>query len=291
MRRLVLLAIISLAAAVPAAAQSFQSWAAKGDKNKQKDSSAAISAYTQALRLWKKTDGAKSKARVLSERASLYEKNGEPERAVKDLSAALAAQPKTASFLHRRGRLHLELGRAKAAVEDFYKAISVNLDFRDAYHDRARAYERLGDMKFAREDHRTACGLGHKKSCAAAKTLRQAADAAAARKKPGAEDDAAYAAPLEPEGPRVVEVKKASGRPKGRVNFDACISVVDACLEEGDSFGTCVSRAKACEKGAAKGCCPQACLTEYARLSSAQSEAAAYRAVFTPSSPCAKPAP
>lgn len=288
MGRFLLLVIISLATTAPAAAQSFQSWAAKGDKNRQKDAPAAIQAYTQALRLWKKTDGPKAKARVLSERAALYEKSGELDKAVKDLAAAIVSDGKNPAYHHRRGRLQLELGRPKEAVADFYKAIALNLDFRDAYHDRARAYELLGDLAFAREDHRTACGLGHKKSCAAAKTLRQAA---ARAKKPASqqEEETPDAAPREPEESRIVEIKKAPARTKVKADFQACIETLDACIEEGASFGTCVGRAKACEDAPRKGCCPRACLREYVRLSAQQSEAAAHRAVFTPSSPCAKP--
>lgn len=288
MGRFILIASILAGLTTPLAAQSFQSWAAKGDRSKKKDSAAAIAAYTQALRLWKKKDGTRAKARVLTERASLFEKNGETEKAVKDLAAAIVSNPKSSTLHHRRGRLNLELGRAKAAVGDFYKAIALNLDFRDAYHDRARAYELLGDLAFAREDHRTACGLGHKKSCAAAKALRQAAAAAKAKAAARRTREDAYAAPLEPEGPRVVEIKRSVGGKKVKADYDACINEIDSCLEEGGSFGACAARAKACEDAPGKGCCPRACLKLYARIAAQQSEAAAHRAVFTPEHACAK---
>src|SRR5947209_2090284 len=93
-----------------AKAESFSSWSAKARAAAQKkQDDKAIEAYASALRLWEKRDGRKAKARALTERASLYEKRQLWDKALKDLSSALAVEPKEADLYDARGKLRFKM--------------------------------------------------------------------------------------------------------------------------------------------------------------------------------------
>lgn len=280
-------AVLFALAAAPAGAESFASWSSKAEK--QRDPVAAIEAYTNALRLWKKSDGKKAKAKTLAARAKLYADAGSNDAALRDLSSAIKLDDKTAAYFFRRGRLRYDLGRDSEAISDFYKATHLNLEYRDAYLYRGLAYQRQGDAAFAREDFKTACRLGLKEACA--KTPKAAKSARSASGADGFEAAEDSAPPPK---------KKRSYK----LNWQACLDGLTACTDAGNAFGDCVGKAPICEDEPKAGCCPESCVTNFRRLAgsappaaqegaqenevSGGSEAEAFRQVFTPESTCMK---
>ena len=278
---LFLASVLSLAPG--ARADSFSALSAKAEKAlKRGDSGAALEYYTTALKNWKKSDGAKAKGKAYRARADLYERDGEFDQALEDLGAALKLEPKSGALHRRRGELYLRLRKPDLAISDFYKAASVNLEDKDAYFGRGMAYEMQGDMKFAAEDFRTACRLGMKKACG------NAAEAKKRILQPLSESPLFEEASERKKGG--VEIKKARAKRRYTLDYDACLASLDRCLEEGGAFGSCVSKTKTCEREPGEGCCPEACVKEYDRLTASdRSEAEAFREVFKPKAGCAAP--
>lgn len=280
--------------AASAHADSFSSWSAKAVKaEKQGDLPAAMQAWTNALRLWKTSDGKKPKAHAFEARASLHEKNSAPELALKDLSAALKLDEKDAQLFHRRGKLLLEQGNASEAIGDFYKATSLKMSFSEAFFDRARAYELQGDSLFAGEDYRAACDLGYKKACpkAPAKGVKKPKTAMKpARKAPKPPEEEARSEPAAP-SVEVIAAEKGKEPPKPE-SFDlaACAAGVTRCAEdqEGGTYTACVAKAKLCEDAPAKGCCPEGCVQLFQKALDKKSEAQAFREIFSEGSGCAE---
>jgi hypothetical protein len=305
-----LLAVLFLLSAVPAEAQSysFKSWAARGAREeREKDPKAAFASYSNALSLWKEADGAAAKAKVLFARAAIREKDGDESGALKDLSEGLGLDKKNAKAFHRRGALRLKAGKTAPAIDDFYKAVALDFRFAQAYADRARAYEAQGETAFAREDHRHACELGVKESCARAKELAPKKSAKSARTAPAApaapadapadapEAEAAPAPKPAPAAEAPPPPAKADAPPEPKrapaykPKFKDCRDSLEACVEDGRSFGSCVKAAPACESKAVRGCCPAACLKAYAKSAGRVSEAQAFREHFSADSSCAVP--
>lgn len=299
--------IIAFIAAAPANAESFKSWAARGAREeREKDPKAAFSSYSNALSLWEDDDGAAGKAKVLCARSGLREKDGDDAGALEDLSECLALDKKSPKAFHRRGLLLLKAGKTAAAISDFYKAVALDIGFGQAYADRARAYELQGEQGFAREDYKNACGFGVKAACAKARSMpapKKTAKAAKAAAPDEPEAAAEEAAPEpEPEAEAQAEPppekparpskktppagKASSYRPK----FKDCLEALDACVENGDSFGACVHRAPDCSAKAVKGCCPAACLKAYQKsINREKSEAEAFREHFNADAACGVP--
>ena len=280
-----LVVALLVAASAPVGAESFASWTLKAEKaQKRGDTAEAIEAYSSALRLWLKRDGAKAKARVLSARASIYEEEGEFEQALEDAEAALEADAKNARLLHARGRVLLKLGRTSDAITDFYKATKLDIRNKEVYFDRAEAYALQGDAKFALEDYKNACRLGHKGACDKVRPPKPAP------KRRAADDGRAQG----PKARRVkgggLELVAAPVKASYKLDFKACLAGLEACLEEGTAFGACVKAAKLCERSPKKGCCPELCVKHYHRLVDAhgRGEATAFRETFTPGSACSK---
>ena len=305
---LTLAVMIAFFAASQAQAESFKSWAARGAREeREKDPKAAFSSYSNALSMWEDGDGSAGKAKVLCARAGLREKDGDDAGALGDLSDCLALDKKNAKGFHRRGVLLLKAGKAPAAIGDFYRAVALDIRFAQAYADRARAYESQGEKGFAYEDYKNACALGVKASCAKAAALKPKTPAKGKRKPKAASadapaDDAAQAPPPEAEPPAEPE-EEASAEPPApavkkkapivssyRPKFKDCLEALDACVENGDSFGACGRAAPNCDAKAVKGCCPAACLKAYQKsLDGERSEAEAYRENFTPAAACGIP--
>lgn len=318
--RLLLAVIIAFFAALPAGAESFKSWAARGAREeREKDPKAAFSSYSNALSMWEEDDGNAAKAKVLCARAGLREKQGDDEGALADLTDCLELDKKNAKAFHRRGALRLKARDTKRAISDFYRAIAIDIRFAQAYADRAAAYERQSELGFAYEDYRQACGLGVKAACPKAKALAPkpaakgkgkakpaaapaddapapdatpAPEAAPAPDAAPADEPSPEAAPeAAPEAPAPATKKKSSSssapyRPK----FKDCLAALESCVDKGDSFGVCVRRAPSCDARAVKGCCPAACLKAYQKsLNRDRSEAEAYREHFIPDSACGAP--
>jgi hypothetical protein len=266
--------------------------------------------------MWQDDDGGAGKAKVLCARAGLREKDGDDAGALGDLSDCLALDKKNAKGFHRRGVLLLKAGKAPAAIGDFYRAVALDIRFAQAYADRARAYESQGEKGFAYEDYKNACALGAKASCAKAAALKPKTPAkekrkpkAAAPDQPAAEaspetdgssppaDDAADTANAAPEPEEAPEAEAPAAKKKKaaivssyRPKFKDCLEALEACVENGDSFGACVRAAPNCDAKAVKGCCPAACLKAYQKsLDGERSEAEAYRENFTPAAACGIP--
>jgi tetratricopeptide (TPR) repeat protein len=314
---LTLALMIAFFAAAPARAESFKSWAARGAREeREKDPKAAFSSYSNALTMWQDGDGNAGKAKVLCARAGLREKDGDDTGALGDLSECLALDKKNSRAFHRRGVLLLKAGKTPAAIGDFYRAVALDIRFAQAYADRARAYESQGEKGFAHEDYRNACNLGVKAACAKAKALAPkpsaksksksktkpksastaapsaAEDPVAADEKEPVEDAAAAEEP--PEEAPAPAVKKKGSAPAAPSSywpkFKDCVTALDACIENGDSFGACVRAAPSCAAKPVKGCCPAACLKAYQKsINQERSEAAAYREHFALEAACAIP--
>ncbi len=280
--------ILALSAAAPAArAESFASWSSKAQKaEKRGDAAEAVEDYNNALRMWKSAEGKKAKAKVLTARGWLYAATGSTDKALEDFSASAKLDANNSLTFFRKGRVQFDQGRYSDAISNFYKATKLNLNYREAYFYRGYAYEKQGDAQFAREDYKTACRLGLKAACSeAARAKAQAALAAG-------KSDAFEAAPAEPEKQRaVVEVKKARKKPRYQLDWPACLSSLNACVDAGGAFGDCVKQAKLCESAPENGCCPKDCVRRYNESvdQSGMSEAEAFRTVFVEKPSCTTP--
>ena len=311
------LAALSCVLAGPVRADSFPSWYAKAQKAEaRQDDDAALQAWSNALHLWKSTDSKPKKAQALAARAALYEKKSEWEAALEDLSEALKLATKDARLYHRRGVLYLDRGKASEAISDLYKATALKLDYGEAFCDRGRAYELQGDAEFAKEDFRTACRLGFKKACkktgpaqpgakpgakappppkakskGGAGTAVPTSTAPAAAIPQAAAPASTVTAPVDIPVGSAVEELPIGESPGEAPTLDprACISRIRSCSENGDSYSACVSRVKLCEKDPRPGCCPRDCVALFKARLNSKSEAAAFREVFTPTSPCLAP--
>ena len=287
--RLVLAIFLSLAAAAPAAAESFKSWAARGSREeREKDPKAAFGSYSNALSLWKDDDGGMAKAKVLCARAAIQEKDGNDASAMSDYSDCLSLDRKNAKAFHRRGLLHIKANKTSLAISDFYKAIALDIGFGQAYVDRAGAYEGQGEKGFAYEDYRHACELGIKSACPKAKALasKTGAKSKSQSKSPTPETAEEEAPSAEPSAKTGKPAKSTSYYPKYR----DCLAALNACVEDGNSFGSCVQKAPNCDQRAVKGCCPTACLKTYQKaINRGLSEAEAFRDHFAPDAACGIP--
>ena len=293
--RLTFAVIIAFFAALPAGAESFKSWAARGAREeREKDPKAAFSSYSNALSMWEDGDGNAGKAKVLCARAGLREKDGDDAGALADLSHCLALDKKNAKAFHRRGLLRLKAGKTTPAIGDFYKAVALNIRFGQAYADRARAYESQGETGFAREDYKNACAYGVKAACAKAKSLPAASRTAKPRPRPAPPEEEPFEGEAPPEAsPQAPPAKIPPARPKApsyRPKFKDCLQALDVCVEKGDSFGACVRRAPNCDAKPIKGCCPESCLKAFQKsMNKDRSEAQAYREHFVLDATCGAP--
>jgi hypothetical protein len=325
--RFLSLAALSWLLAGRAQADSFPSWFAKAQKAEARhDEDAALQAWSNALHLWKSTDSKPKKAQALAARAALYEKKGDWEPALKDLSGALKIDTKDAGLFHRRGDLYLEHGKTAEAISDFYKATALKLDYSEAFFDRGRAYEAQGDAEFSKEDFRTACHLGLQKACAKAGVSKGSAKSkskskskvpaggsphgaaapppaasvqtssapAGAAAAPPASRASSDTAPSEISVGSTVEelptgeaaIPEESPQEAPEPDFNSCINRIRSCSENGNSYSICVSRTRLCETEPKKGCCPHDCVVLFKKTLNTKSEAEAFREVFTPKSSC-----
>jgi tetratricopeptide (TPR) repeat protein len=304
-RALFLILAVLLASTAPARADSFESWAARAVRAyKEKDLPAANEAYTQALKAWVPRNGKKAKSAAYCGRAQVRHERGDDAGAIRDYTSCVALH-RDARAYHRRGLLLLKAGRVETAISDFYRAVALDIRFGAAYYDRARAYEMQGDRQFAREDFRHACQLGVKEACAKERALRrEKARRTAKRVRPApkaraapveAPEEAPPAADAAPTGPRPVESapprpRRRRAAPSGRRAFERCRAALNRCVSRGAAYGTCVSRAPACEVKGVAGCCPGACLQSFqSAINGGSSEASAFRTAFSADSECANP--
>lgn len=291
-----LLGLLALASpSLAAESLSFRSWRARAERlEREKDAEGAASAWSNALSTWRESDGKAARAKAWCARAALREKAGQEAGALSDLTECLSIDQKNAKALHRRGVLLLKAGKRGDAINDFYKAVALDIRFGAAYYDRGQAYEAGGDVAFAKEDYKHACELGVKDACARAKGLRPGAKPApkpAAPEEPGLEP-----VPQAPSGD-AFPPELAPGAPKAKPGkprripytprFADCRERLEACLDEGGAFGSCVAERPSCDKQAVKGCCPAPCIKAFNKASASSSEANAYRQHFAPDAACA----
>jgi len=262
----------ALLLAGPAQADSFLSWYAKAKQAQARhETDTALEAWSNALHLWKSADGKPKKSQALAARAALYEQTGKWEEALSDLTAALKTGTKDALLFHRHGVLCLDHGRVPEAISDFYQATALKLDYAEAFFDRGRAYALQDDAGFSREDFRTACRLGWRPACAAAK---------------GPPPPKGSSSPA-PKGAPAAKTGAAPAPPPARpLDWDACISRISSCSDDGESYSACVSRARLCENDSRQGCCPRSCVALFKKFVETKSEAEAFRTIFKPHSSC-----
>lgn len=254
--RLLLTSLLAASLAAPGGALeslSFRSWRARAERQeREKDLAAAESSWSNALSSWRESDGKPGRAKAYCARAALREKNGESAGARADYSECLALDKKNAKAFHRRGALLLEDGKRVEAMSDFYRAIALDIRFAAAYHDRARAYEDSGESLFAQEDYKRACDLGFAQSCS--KLPRRNTPAPRAARAP---------------------------------RFADCRASLEACLDAGGAYGSCVAERPRCGDAPVKGCCPSACVRAFGKAAALSSEADSYRQHFSADAACA----
>lgn len=296
-----LLSLLALAAAASAGESlSFRSWISRAERQeREKDLDGAKASLSNALSTWRDSDGKAARARTYCARASLRERTGEEAGALADYTGCLETDKKNAKALHRRGVLLLKAGKSSEAIHDFYKAVALDIRFGAAYRDRARAYEEQGDLAFAKEDYQRACELGLKDACARAKEIKpgsrprprrpSAPEGTALEPVPPAPSADDFPPEAAPGGTR--PKSSAAGRRPYMPRFGDCREALQACLDEGGAFGSCVNARPACDKQPEKGCCPGPCLKAFAKAAAVSSEANAYRQHFSPDAACAAPPP
>ncbi|MBI5210313.1 MAG: tetratricopeptide repeat protein [Elusimicrobia bacterium] len=244
-------------------ADTFSAWMDKAGKSERGGNQArALECYANALRFWKRGDGARAKSRALSGKASIHAKRGQWAMSIKDLTEAIGLVGQDKGLLYRRGMVYYSARKESQAIADFTEAVSVDPDFKEAYHERARAYESMGDAGHAKEDYGRACELKLEKAC---RQIRQASDPRApAAKRPGK---------------------------SRKVDITACIGFLQRCLDSGAGYSPCVERLEPCEKNPVASCCPQACRVLYHRVQDRDglSEAEAFREVFRTDGDCLNP--
>jgi tetratricopeptide (TPR) repeat protein len=91
--------------------------------------------------------------------AQIHESNGEAERAVAELSAAIALSPGDASLFIHRGNLLAARGDVEGAIDDYNAAARLNPGDAAVYYNRGNAYEQSGRYREAIADYDKAIGI------------------------------------------------------------------------------------------------------------------------------------
>ncbi|MBI5623400.1 MAG: hypothetical protein HY924_06465 [Elusimicrobia bacterium] len=270
MRLATLTAVLLIGLVQSALAESFASWVKDAEKATRRGQPArAAECYGRALRLWKKGDGDDAKLAAFKAKAGAHAAVRQWPDAIRDLTAAIRLAPADKELLLRRAQAYSATGKPRLAVTDLTKAVAADIDYKEAYFERGRAYRKLGDAKFAKEDFGHACALGLKEACAPAPKPKPSPSAAA---------------------PAAAKPAAAAPSDAGVLDAPACFAFLDKCTDDGDSFGSCVSKLEPCERNPVKGCCPEACRKAFAKVQEEQGigEAEAFRRIFQRGSPCLK---
>jgi TonB family protein len=130
-----------------------------------KEDQESLSASTKAklqkrLELVDRTARSSPSEITLLQRANIYLDLRDYQKALDDVSAALALVPKSDCAFALRGQIHLEQKKYKEAVEDLTEAINIDPNYAFAYRDRADAYEKLKQDPLALADRNRAAALG-----------------------------------------------------------------------------------------------------------------------------------
>jgi len=120
---------------------------------------AAIADITTAISF--ETTNLFYKADLLTERSTFYLKDGKSEKALADLTAAIALTPKQWIRYEQRGEVYAILHQYQKAVDDYntaFKVVKVDRAGKlyGLYGLRARAYEKLGRKDLAAADYKKA---------------------------------------------------------------------------------------------------------------------------------------
>jgi len=94
-------------------------------------------------------------------RGSIYERNGEDEKALQDYTQAIKINTKAVDLYFRKGLINRRLRNYKESVDDFCNVIDLNSDHADAYFERGTTYAYLKDKKNVLKDFKSAAKLGN----------------------------------------------------------------------------------------------------------------------------------
>ena len=95
------------------------------------------------------------RANALAKRSFLFWDNGDSDRALENITAAIQAQPNP-QWYFKRGNMRLHVGDHQGAIEDYTEAIRLKEDFSDAYVNRGNARAERGEEEGAVQDYTAA---------------------------------------------------------------------------------------------------------------------------------------
>jgi tetratricopeptide (TPR) repeat protein len=93
------------------------------------------------------------------QRALLYIESGQPERALRDFTAALQLDDSDYRVWYNRAHTKAQLDDAAGAIADYTRAISLNRDFAKSYAGRAGAFVKIEEYEAAIPDYEMAIAL------------------------------------------------------------------------------------------------------------------------------------
>lgn len=114
--------------------------------------------YEEALEDFTRSIILKPMGTTYHSRASVYEKLGNPQEALKDYTKAINLMPDYAPFRTLKGYLELQLELYDDALEDFTKSLELEPDA-EVYSLRGKVYDKLQDYKSALKDFTRAVKL------------------------------------------------------------------------------------------------------------------------------------
>lgn len=131
----------------PALAQTLdQQWDLCGDK----DPDIRIGGCTAVIQSGRETPA--NVAIAFIKRAIGYERKGQLEPSIQDLSEAIRLDPSNAIALYNRGANYNRLGQTSRALQDYDQAIRLNPSYADALFNRGQVYARQGQHDRAIQD-------------------------------------------------------------------------------------------------------------------------------------------
>jgi protein O-mannosyl-transferase len=87
-------------------------------------------------------------------------KLGRYQTALADFTKVISLSPASFDAYNNRAAIYLKLDQYQQAIEDYTKAITIKPDYGDAYSNRASIYLKLGNKKSGCRDAQTACTFG-----------------------------------------------------------------------------------------------------------------------------------
>jgi tetratricopeptide (TPR) repeat protein len=124
------------------------------------------SAIIKSKRLFGKPISRNNLAMTYHNRAVIYGKSGQYNRAIADFNQAIKLNPKNSQFYYNRGVTYSDKGQHDRAISDYDKAIKLNPKIAGIYNDRGVAYKKKGQYDRAIADYGRALKLNPKYSLA-----------------------------------------------------------------------------------------------------------------------------